>query len=901
MENSIYLNAEFSMLHHSYLMQQNLSLLANRFKSSSELTGSSSRGRACEPLKPLLKFLLGLVVFIAFADMSLAQNTGWQVSGKITDAATKEPVGYATVVAVGLNTGARSEEDGSFVVKAKTRITKLSFSCVGYKTIEETIVFKDGEKAVLNVELEPQSEMLKEVVIKPKRYRNKNNPAVALIELVVKNRDKNRVENFSSFQEEQYEKLLMGMSNISDKFKNRRMMRSWKFALDNVDTTKLKTGGVIPTYLQEAVQDFYSKTNPKQQKTWIKATQKVEFPLLDNEGVEKYIRYMYQDVNIYDNFVVLLTDHFLSPIANSAPLFYRYYPADTIVQNGSKIVRLQFFPRNKTDMLLQGDLYVALDSTYPVTKIVFSVNPMINLNWVRELEVEQTFQKLPESGKWVLDEETISFDFGLTQKGAGMYGERYVSHQNPKLGLPLHDSLFQKMYEPRSLRQNANTKDTTFWRKARHAELTASELATYKNIDSLQNTALFKRIKTTIQIAIVGHYEPTPGIEIGRINTFYAFNPVEGTRVRFGGRTNPSLFKKVNFEGFAAYGFRDERWKYGLAANISLSKRNYNVFPYNMLRINYQQDVMIPGVIPIGTFIQTNIGTSFTRGQNDRFLFMKKFLLQYEKEFYNKFSFQVGFEHKELAPLGSLTFDPTDDVLQRGAPVVTANPFVQVRFAPGEEFYQTKNGWRQRVRFNLITQLRYSRGVSGILGSQYDYNEVTAVMYKFSNLPPIGYNYFYVEAGGVFGKVPYPLLTLHRANQTFGYRFLSYNLMNFMEFVSDRYVAAFMEHSFYGFFTNKIPVIRRLKLREFFTLKVLYGQISKVNTPNAGSGLYELPTNADGTPLTYSLEAKPYIEANIGIGNIFKVIRIDYIRRFTYLDHPFVSRSGIRMAAKLSF
>ncbi len=840
---------------------------------------------------------LTLAVLVLFSLPVFAQKS-FVVKGSITDAATKEPVAFATVGAPGQNLGTRTNDDGKFLLRSPKRLTELRISCVGYQSLTVKI---SQDSAILNIILEQQSEVLKEVVVKPKKYRNKNNPAVELIQLVVANRDRNRTENFSSFHEEQYEKVMVGLSNVSDKTKNRRMLRSWKFALDNTDTTKLKGKGVVPAYLQESVQDFYSQSSPKRSKTVVKALQKVRFPLMDDDGLEKYIRYLYQDINIYDNYVVLLTDHFLSPIADRAPLFYRYYPADTTVENGSRIVRLQFFPRNKNDMLLQGDLYIALDSTYPVQRIKFTVNPQINLNWVRYLEVEQDFQKMSTTGKWVLAEETCNLDFGLAQRGLGFFGQKYVSHRVPEMDIPIPDSVFARGFESRTLAANAERKDTTFWQQARHLQLNEAEAATYRNLDSLQNTMLFRRVSKIVFTLGLGHWKPVPGLEIGRINTFYSFNAVEGDRFRIGGRTNIFFSKRVNLEGYVAYGLKDTRWKGGIGANISLSKRAYNQFPYNLLRLNYQEDLMIPGVVPIGMFIATNLSTSFTRGTNDRFLFQKKFLAQYEHEFYNHLAVTAGFEHRELASQGSLKFLPTDDVMTAGTPVVTAKPFVQFRYAPGEEFYQTQNGWRQRVRFNLITQVRYARGVSGIFGSQYDFNEVTASAYKFTNTPPFGYNYLYLEGGGVFGKVPYPLLTVHRANQTFGTRFMSYSLMNFMEFVSDRYAAVNVEQSFYGFFLNKIPLVRKLKFREYATLKVLYGQVSDQNQPTAGSGLYKFPTYPDGTPLTYTLEKKPYIEASIGVGNILKIFRVDLVRRFTYLDHPQTAKFGIRIAGTVQF
>jgi hypothetical protein len=849
-------------------------------------------------IKIVIKYLaLGLLFGCS---LQLQAQKAYIITGHVNDASTKEPLAFASVLAPKNSLGTQTDENGRFSIRSATPILELRVAYVGYKSI--TIINNsDSTRLIKDFLLEPQTEILKEVLIKPKKYRNKNNPAVELIRLVVDNRKNNRIENFGTFQEEQYEKIMMGLSNLSEKTKNRRLLRSWKFAMENVDTSKLQGSGIVPAYLQESIQDFYSQNDPKRRKTLVKAAQKVRFPLLDEDGIEKYLRYMYQDVDIYDNYIVLLTDHFLSPISDNAPLFYRYYPADTTVENGSKIVRLQFFPRNKTDMLLQGDLYIALDSTYPVTRIVFSLNPNVNLNWVRSLEVDQSFQKTGLNGKWVLSEESLSLDFGLSKRGMGFFGERFISHQSPMINAAVSDSVFRIGYGNRVVVAGAEQKSAAFWEDARHVELSAIEAATYKNIDSLQRTRLFVNIARAAFTLTTGYWKPTPGLEIGPIHTFYSFNDVEGNRVRFGGRTNPKFSKRINLEGFAAYGFGDKRWKYGLGANISLSKRAYNLFPYNLLRINYQEDLMIPGVIPVGTFARMNITTSFTRGPNDRFNFQKRLNLQYEKEFSNKFSFMLGLERRVLEPVGSLRFLSTEDAQVEISDITTVKPFIQMRFAPGEEYYQSNNGWRQRIRFNFISQVRYARGITDVLGGQYKFDEIIASAYKFSNTPPFGYNYFYIEAGGLFGKVPYPLLSVHRANQSYSYRFMAYNMMNFMEFVSDRYIAANLEHAFYGFFTNKIPLLRRLKLRELATFKILYGQVSRQNQPEPGSGLFSFPLNPDGTPLTYTLESKPYMEAGIGIGNILKIFRVDFIRRLTYLDHPGIAKFGVRVAGQLQF
>ncbi len=818
------------------------------------------------------------------------------VQGHITDAETHQPVPFAGVGVPGTALGARSDENGAYQIQSPGSFTQLRFTALGYQA--QSVTVKAGKRQTIDVLLSPENTQLKEVTIKPGKYRNKNNPAVELIKLVVENRDKNRVENLQTFREEQYEKVLIGLSNLPEKIKDKKILKSLRFLLDNTDTTKLDGLSVVPVFLQENIQDLCLRSDPKRRKLLIKGNQQVKFPgYLEQEGINKSLRYLNQDVDLYDNYVVLLTDHFLSPISNLAPMFYRYYPMDTIEESGSKVVRLAFFPRNKTDMLLQGDLYIALDSTYPVVRATFGVNPEINLNWVKTLELRQDFQRLP-SGKWVLASEDYRMDFGITRKGAGLFGQRLVSHRKPEINPVLPDSLFRDNYAEVVYLPGAERSDSAYWTSARHVSLNAAEAATYGNMDSLQNTHLFKNTAKALLIATIGYVNAGPNLEIGPINTFYAFNSVEGNRFRFGGRTSSTLSKRFNLDAYAAYGTKDTRWKFGSTGTIALKGTAYNQFPLNLLRLQYQRDIRVPGQ-ELAQAQTSNLLTSFVRGVNDKFVYFDRFTLEHEREFNNHFSYICGIERQVQSRAGTLTFDPVDIGQDTNQPLTTAKAFIQLRYAPGEKFFQTAT-YRQTIDVNYIATLRYARGINGFYGGQYNFHELRASFYKFSNLPPIGYNYLYVEAGAVLGKVPYPLLTIHRANQTYVYQLYSYNLMNFMEFISDRYIAINMDHNFYGFFLNKIPLIRKLKFREMASIKMLYGAVTPTNMPVEGSGLYHFPTRY-GAPITYTLEAKPYVEASIGISNIFKVLRIDLVRRFTYLDHPGAPKYGIRGQIQLFF
>jgi hypothetical protein len=837
------------------------------------------------------------LTFLLVSQAIFAQKTIFTtVKGHVTDAETREGLAFVSVSVPGIAAGTRTDENGNYLLRSDKKITKLQFSYIGYKT--ELLPVRPGEDQTLDVPMQPTAQQLGEVTVKAQRYKRKDNPAVELIELVIAHREQNHIEDLRTYRDEQYEKIYLGFSNLSERFKNRRVLRGMRFVLENTDTSKLGSTPVVPIFLQENVMDYYSQTDPKQWKKYIKASKSVRFSaMVDDDGFDKGMQYLYKEVDIYDNYVDMLSDKFMSPIANTAPLFYRYYPADTLEEEGKKIVRLEFYPRNKTDMLLQGDLYIALDSTYAITRVNFSVNPDINLNWVKELVVEQDFQRLP-SGKWITATEDYRMHFGVNKKGVGMVAQRFVVHRDPQLNPTLPDTVLNGgVSEIVALPTAIKTPDD-YWATARPAPLNAAESATYTKLDSLRKTRFYK-VTTKVGYALFGAFAEVGQFQIGPMNTFYAFNGVEGTRLRFGGRTSPKMSKRWRAEGWLGYGLRDQRWKYSLGAAYGLGGTEFNKFPTNVLRANYLHDVLLP-VQSLQRGPNSNLANSVVRGENNRFFYYDRLNLHYEREFKNHFSFQIGGETRQFRPAGALLFVPAEGSAPIQTPVHAAAAFAQIRYAPGETFYQGGT-YRVPVQFNYMATLRYSKGIKGIANGQYDYHEIVGSVYKYTDTPPFGWNKTYFEAGGLFGKVPFPLLSIHRGNQTYLNQQFAFNLMNFMEFISDRYAMIMVDQYFAGFFLNKVPYLRKLKLREIASVKILYGQVSPQNRPTEDSGLLRFPTLPDGTPLTYTLENKPYIEASLGIGNIFKFLRVDFVRRFNYLDHPGTSKYGVRVGILAGF
>jgi hypothetical protein len=821
------------------------------------------------------------------------------VRGVVTDADTKEPLPFVNIVFKGTTIGGTTDFEGRYTITTNTTNEELHFSFLGYKTVIRQV--KVGENQDINVRLTADAQVLQEVTVTTQgreRYRNKNNPAVDLVREMIEHKEQNRMTHYDNVEYEQYEKLQMSLSNVSDKFKERKLFRKYKWMFENVDTTTIKGKALLPIYLQETLSDKYYQRAPEHNKAVVKAHQKVSFDdYIDNQGVSTYLNYLYNDIDIYENNITLLTNQFLSPIANSAPTFYKFYITDTLKNVTPKLVELSFAPRDAGGFLFQGRLYVTLDSNYAVQRVDMTVNKNINLNWVRELFIDQEFEQM-EDGKFQVVKSRMRADFGITQGRGGVYGERVVSYKNFVINQPRPPDFFEGEKQQQEKEAEGHTDE--YWLANRHDSLSHAESKVYQNIDSLQKVPSFKRTMDIATLLLAG-YKSFGWWEIGPVNTFYSFNPVEGFRLRVGGRTTPKFNERLYFETYGAYGFKDEKWKYFLSATYSFTGKSIWQFPVRSLRVSYQHDMKIPGQ-ELQFIQEDNFLLSFKRGVNDKWLYNDIWVLDYLHEFDNHISYRVGFKNWKQTPAGGLKYERnTEDLVQPVPYVNTSEISLEFRWAPGEQFYQGKL-YRIPIpnRYPILTA-RFIGGIKNLFNSQYNYQNVALNVYKRVYLSQFGYTDMVLEGGYIFGKVPFPLLAIHRANQTYSYQLQSYNLMNFLEFVSDKYVSLSFDHYFNGFIFNKIPLLKKLKWREVATFKVLYGSIRRENDPRHNIDAFAFPVNDQGAPITYSLQPEPYMEASAGIANIFKLIRVDVVKRLSYLDHPEVSQWGIRARFKFDF
>ena len=843
--------------------------------------------------------LLTLPILIFVSAFAFAQNT--IVTGRVIDATDRKPLPAVAVTFVGTIQGSITNNNGEFRIITDKTVTQIKASFLGYK--DAVYAVKQGVTQVINIRLAPIQSQLKEVVVKSgkkTKYRNKDNPAVELIRKVIENKEKNQPKNYDYLEYKEYDRMTFSLVNVAGGIGDKKLLKPYKFMFDNRDSTSVPGKSLLPFFLDEKVSQYYYRKNPEKEKTSILGQKNVNFGgSIDSQGLDVYFKYIVAKVDIYSSDIFLVGTNFLSPISATAPTFYKYFITDTIVVNNQKLIELSFTPRNTADQLLEGKLYITQDGNYAVQADQLTVNKHVNVNFLNYLEVKQEFAQNPD-GRYHLDKSTILANFAFTQnRKGGMFGIREIVYGNYLVNTPRPDTVYQ--HDDLSPSDAAMGRSEQFWQQNRLDTLTTAESKVYKNTDSLRNMKSFQRTLDWATFFLAG-YKDEKWFEIGPSNAFYSFNPVEGTKLRIGGRTTPELSKRYYFENYIAYGTTDKKFKGFLSATYSFTDKSIYQFPQNYLRFNVQYDTYIPG--ENFQFVdEDNVLLSFKRGNNTKYFYDLNYRLSYVHEYENHFSYNMAFQTENLSPTGSLYFQDYNNSgqLQSIHNLFSTDLSVGLRYAPDEQFYQGKIYRYPVPSRHPVLYLDYDEGLKNVLDGQYSWQKLHARIDKRFYFSVFGYADVTTEAGHLFGQAPYPLLDIFHANQTYSYQIYSYNLMNFLEFVADHYESISIDQHFQGFFFNKIPLLKKLKWRETASLKAIYGGLSNDNNPSLHPSLFQLPVATNGQPITYPLGNTPYVEASVGIENIFKFVRIDLVHRFTYLDHPDVAKWGIRTLVQLSF
>ncbi len=811
-----------------------------------------------------------------------------KIQGVVKDGATGAPLSFASVGLVHTDAGALTDDEGRFSLETMDNKTdSIRISVIGYKEVVLPVSLSAHQPWVIL--LQEQGTTLNEVTINGnngERYRNKDNPAVALIRKVIEHKDRNYPKNRPPATYNQYERLQVSLMRTPDSSRN--PAGSWSaYIQKHADTQRLKGKALLPIFVHEKAIRSYYDADKSGQTEHILGEKKTDLEAMaDGSGLEAYFDKIYASTDVYDNNIVLGDQQLLSPVAGMGPTFYKYFITDTLKDSTPWQIQLSFFPRNQADLLFKGTLLVALDSSFAISDVRMSVNKNVNLNWIDDLDISLQYRK-NEAGTYYLQQSTLGMSMSAISKKKGIFGERFISVADYQLASANNSPAPVEKKENTILSEEA-------WAKLRPESLNTAQGDAFAHLDTLKNRPSFKRGLNIFTLLLSG-YEVLGPVELGPVNSFYSFNPVEGFRLKLGGRTTDQFSTRFVLEGHLAYGFRDKQWKYNAGITYSLTGRSIFRFPVRALSVRHSYETQIPGQ-DLAFMEEDNFLLSFKRGDNSKWIYSKKWSVEYLHETRAHLSFRLGFTHSIQSPAGSLIYQAAAPEPRICHSNITLSEFSgEIRWAPNEQFYQGKKFRRPVFNAYPIFTLRGTVGVKGLMNAKYNYQAVTLNIFKRVYLSQLGFSDVVLEGGKVFGHVPFPLLYIHKANQTYAYQLQSYNLMNFMEFVSDRYVSLHIDHSFNGFFLNKVPLVKKLQLRETASFKAVYGDVSRDNRPGEGpQGLFDFPATTQGRPLTHDLKNGPYMEASLGISNIFKVLRVDVVKRLTYLDHPGVSEWGIR-------
>ncbi|PLX15103.1 MAG: hypothetical protein C0599_17385 [Salinivirgaceae bacterium] len=813
--------------------------------------------------------------------MSLFSQT--KVRGVVKDLNSGEPLPFVNVSFKGTTVGVITDFNGKYFIQTKQPVDSLIFSYVGYD--KESYKVQKNSFQIINTSLNPSSVQLQEIVVLPGE-----NPAHKFLRKIDANRNRNNIERYETYSYEVYNKMEIDLSNIDEKFKKNVLFNQFQFVFDYVDTSAITGKSYLPVFITETLSDYYYQKNPKKQKEVIHGS---NISGVKDEKISEFTGQMYLQVNIYENFISIFGKGFVSPIASFGKMYYKYYLVDSAYLDNAWCYQISFKPRRKQEPTFTGDFWVH-DTTYAIKKVNIRIEKDANINFVNDFYAEMEYQKVQDS-LWFLKREHYFIDFNIAEKTTGIFGRKTTSYRDVSLNFNVPDGFFNpKVAQETITKDSVNDKGDEFWAENRHEFLTKKESSIYKMVDSIKQVPIFQTWIDVVNTLITGHYV-IGFFEIGPYFKLYSFNAIEGHRFRFGGRTSNDFSTDVMFTTHIAYGEKDERFKGAFGAIYMLDKN-----PRRSTGFDIKHDMEQLGISQ-NAFTQDNILASFLRRTyNKKLTMVNEASVFYEHEWYQGFSNTITLDTRRVFGTEYVPFDEVTGLDTASYSTVSSTEIkLNTRFAYNEKFLM---GEFERVSLGTkypILNLDLIIGLNNVLKSRHEYYKIHAsVDHKF-NLNPFGRFRYIIDGGYYLGKAPYPLLQLHEGNETYAYDDYAFNMMNYYEFVSDKYVSLFVEHHFEGFFLNRVPLFRKLKWREVVAAKGLVGRVSQRNKE-----AMIFPDNLRGLK-------EPYMEASVGIENIFKLFRVDAMWRLSYLQDPSgaenaenyaeIPKFGIRAQLKIEF
>jgi len=862
------------------------------------------------------KAVLLLLMILGLAVGAKAQT----LSGHILDAQTGDTIPFASCIYRGHGVAVASDINGHFTI-ARHQGWPLTFSAVGYQ--QQTIIVDNKTSAYMRIRLRPDNKMLKEVTVKSKRqrYSRKNNPAVELMRKVVAAKKRTDLSNHDFYQYTKYQKLTLALNDITPAMLDSGRLAKKQWLLNQIEACSYNNKLILPVSVDEQVSQKIYRRQPHDEKTIVKGVSNTGINELIQTGdiLTTAMHDIFTDVNIYDDQIRLLQYPFTSPIGDDAIAFYRYYIEDTIYVDHDLCFHLTFLPNNQQDFGFRGQLYILADSSYQVKRCEMTIPKRSDVNFVENMKVTQEFQRLP-NGEWVL-----SVDDMFTELKVANFLQEFAVIRNTRLTDYAFDELPRQLFKGKKKEVkdvNAMMQGDDFWARYRQVELTKSESSMDAFVHGLEQMKGFKYLIFGLKAFIENFVETgkPSKVDIGPINTMVSQNFIDDLRLRFSAQTTANLDSNLFLSGYIARGIGSKKTYYRGDITWSFNKKEYlpREFPKRTLTLSSSYDIESPS----DKFMRTdkdNVFTSFKWTTVDKMLFYNRQSLTFEREEDWGFRTTVAFKTEENEGAGQLYYIPLSmnsdpstwtnwshpaapgQVSVPSQKIRTTELRAEVRFAPGETFINTK---QRRLPINLdspVFTLGHTMGFKGLLGGDYSYNLTQLSIYKRFWLKSWGKVDCLVKGGIQWNQVPFPLLVAPETNLSYILQDYTFMLVNNMEFLNDRYAAAIISWDLNGKIFNRIPLLKRLKWREWLSVRCFWGQLTDKNNPylpqNAGSDvLMHFPEGS------YILDSKrPYWEVSAGIHNIFKIIHVEYVRRLSYLDLPTAHKQGVRFMIRMTF
>lgn len=848
------------------------------------------------------------------------------ITGQIIDAKTGEPIPFASAQYLGHGVGVASDIDGNFSI-ARHNGWQLTFTSVGY--VSHTVNVNSGIKSNIKISLKTDNRMLKEVTIKTKRgrYSRKNNPAVEMMKKVIAAKKQTDLNNRDFYQYNKYQKLTLALNDFKPEILDSPKYKKKQWLIDQIEACPYNNKLILPISVDETVSQKIYRKKPHDEKTIIKGinTQGINDLIQTGDILNTVMKEVFTDVNIYDDQIRMLQYPFTSPIGKDAIGFYRYYIEDTLYVDKDKCFHLHFLPNNQQDFGFRGDLYILADSSWQVKRCEMTIPKKSDVNWVENMQVVQEFSQLPD-GDWVLTVDDMFTEIKLAN-----FIRKLAVIRNTRINDYAFDELPKQLFKgsKKEVKDvNAMMRSDEFWNQYRQVELTKGESQMGSFISNLENIKGFKYIIFGVK-ALVENFVETgtkkhpSKVDIGPINTMITSNIIDGIRTRLSAQTTANLDSNLFFSGYVARGWGSKKWYYKGDVIWSFNKKEYlpREFPKRTLTFSSTYDVMSPS----DKFLHTdkdNVFTAFKWSKVDKMMFYNRQTLTFEREEDWGFRTTVQLKTEENEACGNLYFIPTMYSGDRSQWTNWSNPVpagnsstasipsqkirttelrAELRFAPGETFINTK---QRRLPINLdapVFTISHTIGLKGVLGGQYNFNYTEASIYKRFWLKSWGKMDWLFKGGMQWEKVPFPLLIMPETNLSYIVQDYTFEAINNMEFPTDRFLSGQVNWDLNGKILNRIPLLRKLKWREWIGFRILWGELTDRNNPNA-------PHNQNSDVVMYFPEGcyvidpkRPYMELSLGIHNIFKIVHVEYIRRLNYNELPTAHKHGVRFMVRATF